>query len=132
MPALIPAQVDERGDGFTLIVDGSGFLPGDTARIDGRARATIVASGSSLMVAILAADIAVAGSRALTLARAGQAEAVLATLAVAAVAEIPAPVPPWVPIVVPPITPVPTTNQRTTDTGATRTTDTGATRTIQG
>src|SRR5215467_199830 len=54
---LVPDVVEPAGPGFTLTVNGTGFVPGSVVRWNGSARATTFVSGSRLKAIILAADI---------------------------------------------------------------------------
>ncbi len=59
--ALNPAVVAAGSAGFTLMVTGTNFISGTTARINGSNRATTVLSSTKLTATILAGDIAGAG-----------------------------------------------------------------------
>jgi hypothetical protein len=63
---LVPASVAPGGPGFTLTVNGSGFVPGAVVKWSGRARATKFVSASQVEVAISASDIATAHTAAVT------------------------------------------------------------------
>jgi hypothetical protein len=54
------------GGGFTLTVDGSSFLPGVIAYVDGVARDTSYLSGSEIHVALTDADVATSGTLSIT------------------------------------------------------------------
>jgi len=64
--ALAPASVAAGGADFTLSLTGTGFVAGATVRINGSARATTFVSATSVTAALLAADIATAGTRTIT------------------------------------------------------------------
>ena len=54
---LVLDAVAPGGQGFTLTVNGSGFVSGSVVNWNGNPRATIVTNASQLMAAILASDI---------------------------------------------------------------------------
>jgi hypothetical protein len=64
--SIAPTTVTAGSGGFTLDVQGSGFIPSSTVRVDGAVRNTQMVSGSLLRATIPAADIAVAGTRQIT------------------------------------------------------------------
>ena len=64
--SLTPAPVTAGTVGFTLTVNGSGFLVGSEVRWNGVARVTAYVSGNQLSASISAADIGVAGSAAIS------------------------------------------------------------------
>jgi len=59
---LSPSSVSAGGAAFALTVTGSGFVQGSVVRVNGQNRATSFVSTTQLTAAILAADIAAAGS----------------------------------------------------------------------
>jgi hypothetical protein len=59
---LVPGAVTPGSAGFTLTVNGSGFVSGSTVSWNGTARATTFVSSSQLTATILAADVANAGT----------------------------------------------------------------------
>jgi len=59
---LSPSSVSAGGAAFALTVTGSGFVQGSVVRVNGQDRATSFVSTTQLTAAILAADIAAAGS----------------------------------------------------------------------
>jgi len=63
---LSPATVGAGSSGFTLTVTGSGFVSGAEVRVNGAARATTVVSATSVTATILASDLLLLGSRAIT------------------------------------------------------------------
>jgi len=65
---LVPDATAPGGPGFTLTVNGTGFVSGSVVNWNGSARATTVVNGSRLKAAILAADIATAGTAWVTVA----------------------------------------------------------------
>ena len=64
--SLSPASTGAGGPGFTLTVNGSGFASSSVVRWKGDARPTTFVSTTSLQAAIPAADIAAAGTAAVT------------------------------------------------------------------
>lgn len=64
--SLNPTVATAGGAAFNLIVTGSGFVNGSTVQWNGAARATTFLSATQLMAAISAADIASAGTAAVT------------------------------------------------------------------
>jgi hypothetical protein len=63
---LIPTAVAPGGPGFTLTVNGTGFVSGSVVHWNGSPRTTTFVSASQLTAAILAADIAVASTATIT------------------------------------------------------------------
>lgn len=63
---LVPASVAPGGNGFTLTVNGTGFVSGSTIDWNGSARATTFVSSSQLTAAILSSDIATATTASVT------------------------------------------------------------------
>jgi hypothetical protein len=63
---LAPASADLGGAAFELAVNGTGFVSGAVVEWDGKARTTSFVSSSQLTAKILAADIASAGTAAVT------------------------------------------------------------------
>lgn len=59
---LIPSSVSPGGAGFTLIVNGTGFVAGSIVDWNRSAKPTTFVSGSKLTAAISATDIATAGT----------------------------------------------------------------------
>ncbi len=66
LSSLAPSSAIEGGSAFSLTVNGSGFIPGSVVRWNGGDRATTFVSANELQAAITAADIATAGSDAVT------------------------------------------------------------------
>lgn len=64
--ALTPDTADAGGTGFSLTVDGSGFVPTSTVRWGGADRQTAYISATQLQAVIDAADIATAGTTAVS------------------------------------------------------------------
>ncbi len=60
--SLSPAWTTVGGPGFTLTVNGTNFVAGSVVRWDGSDRSTIYVSSTQLTAAILASDIAFAGT----------------------------------------------------------------------
>ena len=65
---LIPASVAPGGSGFTLTVNGTGFVSGSTVDWNGSPRTTTFVSSSQLTAAISSSDIATAMTASLTVA----------------------------------------------------------------
>src|SRR5207237_267264 len=63
---LSPASAPAGGPGFTLTVNGSGFIPGSLVRWNGNDRPTTFVSATQLTAAIPAADLTVAGTAQVT------------------------------------------------------------------
>src|SRR5207249_3666329 len=63
---LSPASAPAGGPGFTLTVNGSGFIPGSLVRWNGADRPTTFVSATQLTAAIPAADLTVAGTAQVT------------------------------------------------------------------
>lgn len=61
-----PATVTEGGNPFTLTVDGTDFIPGSVVRWNGSDRPTAYVSSTQMQATINAADIAAAGTAAIT------------------------------------------------------------------
>lgn len=59
---LVPTSAAPGGSGFTLTVNGTGFVQGAVVNWNGNARATTFVGGSQLTATIPASDIATAGS----------------------------------------------------------------------
>lgn len=59
---LVPSVVRPGSGGFTLTVNGAGFVAGSVVEWNGSPRATTFVSGSQLMAAILAGDVASAAT----------------------------------------------------------------------
>jgi len=64
--ALSPSAATASGAAFTLAVTGSGFINGSTVKWNGSARTTTFVSATQLQAAILATDIASAGTEPVT------------------------------------------------------------------
>jgi hypothetical protein len=64
--SLSPSTVVNGSGAFTLTVNGTGFATGDTVKWNGNARTTTYASATKLTAAILATDVAAAGTDAVT------------------------------------------------------------------
>ncbi|MDO7854295.1 choice-of-anchor D domain-containing protein [Hymenobacter convexus] len=60
--SLAPSSVTAGAAGFTLTVNGSGFVAGTVVSFNGTDRATTFVSATQLTAAILAADVATAGT----------------------------------------------------------------------
>lgn len=63
---LIPASVAPGGAGFTLTVNGTGFVSGSTVNWNGSPRTTTFVSGSQVTASILSSDIASAATASVT------------------------------------------------------------------
>jgi hypothetical protein len=63
---LSPASTAAEGAGFTLTVNGTGFVSGSTVNWNGSSRTTTYVSSTQVTAAILATDIAVAGTAKVT------------------------------------------------------------------
>src|SRR5207247_7168874 len=63
---LVPDAVAPGGAGFTLTVNGTGFVSGSVVNWNGSARATTFVSNSQLTATILASDIATASTASVT------------------------------------------------------------------
>jgi len=68
---LIPDSASPGGSGFTLTVNGTGFVSGSVVEWNGNPRTTSFVSGSQLTASILAADIAIAGTATVTVSNPG-------------------------------------------------------------
>ncbi|MFZ0317606.1 MAG: FG-GAP-like repeat-containing protein [Candidatus Sulfotelmatobacter sp.] len=68
---LVPTSAVPGGVGFTLTVNGAGFVSGAVVRWNGQARATQFVSKTRVMATILAADIARAGTASVTVGNPG-------------------------------------------------------------
>ncbi len=64
--SISPASVTAGSAGFTLTVNGSGFVSGSTVRVNGSNRTTTLVSATQLTVAIPASDLASAGTLSIT------------------------------------------------------------------
>ena len=67
-PSLSPVSAAPGGSGFTLTVNGTGFVTGAVLNWNGSARPTTVLSGSSLQASISSADISHRGTASITVA----------------------------------------------------------------
>src|SRR5262245_2397171 len=63
---LVPDAVAPGGAGFTLTVNGTGFVSGSVVNWNGSARASTFVSSSQLTASILASDIAIATTASVT------------------------------------------------------------------
>jgi hypothetical protein len=63
---LVPAAVSPGSAGFTLTVNGTGFVSGAVVNWNGSARATTFVSGTQVTAAILASDVATAQTAVVT------------------------------------------------------------------
>jgi|GEM_PF-2911825 len=61
-PRLVPDSASPGATGFTLTVNGTGFVSGASVRWNGSARTTTFVNGSQLTATISSADIAAAGT----------------------------------------------------------------------
>ena len=68
---LVPDAVAPGGSGFTLTLNGTGFVSASTVNWNGSARSTTFVSGSRLTAAILASDIATASTAVVTVVNPG-------------------------------------------------------------
>jgi len=68
---LVPDAVAPGGPGFTLTLNGTGFVSASTVNWNGSARSTTFVSGSRLTAAILASDIATASTAVVTVVNPG-------------------------------------------------------------
>ena len=66
LTSLSPNSAAVNGPGFTLTVNGEGFVSGSVVRWNGTARTTTFVSASRLTAAIPASDLVTAGSRQIT------------------------------------------------------------------
>jgi hypothetical protein len=66
LSSLSPSSANEGGAAFTLTVNGSGFVNGATVQFKGANRTTTFVSSSKVTAAILATDIASAGTATVT------------------------------------------------------------------
>lgn len=66
LSSVSPTSATAGGSAFTLTVTGSSFIPSSTVQWNGSARTTTFVSGTSLQVAISAADIALPGAASMT------------------------------------------------------------------
>src|SRR6185436_17879068 len=71
LTSLSPASAAAGGPGFTLTVNGTGFVSGATVQWNGAARTTTFGSSTQLTAAIPASDIAVAGTSQVTVVNPG-------------------------------------------------------------
>jgi hypothetical protein len=69
--SISPTSAIAGGTAFNLTVNGTNFVSGSTARFNGNARATTFVSATQLTAAILASDIASAGSFSVTVTNPG-------------------------------------------------------------
>ena len=63
---LVPTSIKSGGSGFTLTVNGAGFVSGSVVNWNGSPRATTFVSNAQLTASILATDIAVKGTASIT------------------------------------------------------------------
>jgi len=68
---VVPASTAPGGPAFTMTVTGTGFVSGSSVLWNGGARTTTFVSSSKLTAAILASDIATAGTATITVANPG-------------------------------------------------------------
>ena len=68
---LLPAATAPGGTGFTLTINGTGFVPGAVANWNGGPRTTTFVNSSQVTVSIIASDIAKAGTATVTMANPG-------------------------------------------------------------
>jgi len=68
---LVPTSAAPGGTGFTLTVNGAGFVSGAVVRWNGQSRATQFVSKTRVTATILAGDIATAGTAAVTVSNPG-------------------------------------------------------------
>jgi hypothetical protein len=68
LTSIAPTTAASGGASFTLTATGQNFVPTSVVRINGNARATTYGSSTSMTAAILASDIANAGTPAITVA----------------------------------------------------------------
>ncbi|WP_460554175.1 choice-of-anchor D domain-containing protein [Hymenobacter daeguensis] len=73
--ALTPSLAIAGSAGFTLTIDGTNFLAGATATFGGTSRVVTFVSATQLTVAVLAADIAAAGTKSVVVSNGGAATA---------------------------------------------------------
>jgi len=71
LSSLSPDMAIVGGAGFTLTVNGSGFMSGSTVYWNGAARTTSVISSTQLTAEISAADVALVGSYPVTVTNPG-------------------------------------------------------------
>ncbi len=60
--SIVPSSVTAGGSGFTLTVNGTGFLAGSVVQLNGAARTTVFVNATQITAAILASDIATQGT----------------------------------------------------------------------
>ncbi len=70
-PPLVPASAFAGSAGFTLTVNGSNFVSGATATFGGTSRAVTFVSSTQVTIAVLATDIATAGTPAVIVSNPG-------------------------------------------------------------
>lgn len=70
---LVPATVVPGGPGFTLVINGTGFVPTSVVKWNGSPRVTTFVNSSQLQAQILASDIANAGTGTVTVSCGGAA-----------------------------------------------------------
>ena len=63
---LVPGGVAPGSSGFTLTVNGTGFVSGSVVNWNGSARATVFVNGSKLTATILSSDLATVGTATVT------------------------------------------------------------------
>ncbi len=61
MQSISPSQVFAAGPGFTLVVQGSGFVPASRVKVGGEGRDTTYVSATQLLAEVLASDIELDG-----------------------------------------------------------------------
>lgn len=62
LASLDPASVVAGGAGFTLTLNGTGFVTASVVQVNGNNRATTLVNGTRLTIALTAADVAAAGT----------------------------------------------------------------------
>lgn len=97
---IAPGAATAGGEGFALVVTGTGFASGDTVRLDGQSRGTEFVSATTLRAIVLASDLLVA--RVLSVDVQTGESGLLATAPLVVLGAIPvAPAaPPWLPALV--------------------------------
>ena len=66
LASLIPLSAEEGGPAFDMTINGADFVPGSIVRWNGADRTTTFVSSNQLQAAVTAADIAAAGTAAVT------------------------------------------------------------------
>ncbi len=94
---LSPSNVINGGSGFTLSVNGSGFVQGSVVNFNGSSRVTTFVSATLLTAQILASDLAGAGSFPVTVVNAAPGGGTSASIPLVVVEPAPSPTPSPIP-----------------------------------